>query len=101
MGGLSSDTITVEGSDRTVRIRVLAVLNGELLLTLQPNMAASFVLTVGTNRYSSSDATTREGLMSVFGYYWDPGGLDWAEEDTVGRGGHGRGRLDGQRRRSR
>ena len=86
LGGLSSDTITVEGAGRTVRIRVLAVLNRELLLTLQPNMAASFVLSVGTNRYSSSDATTREGLMSVFGYYWDPGALAWAEEDTVAVG---------------
>ena len=83
LGGLSPDTITVEGSDRTVRVRVLAVLNGKLLLSVQPESTNGFVLTVGTNRYSSSDATTREGLMSLFGYFWDPGDLDWSEGDTV------------------
>ena len=83
LGGLSSDTITVEGADRTVRVRVLGVLKGKLLLTLKPKLTAGFVLTVGNNRYSSGDATTREGRLSIFGYLWDPGALDWTEGDTI------------------
>ena len=86
LGGLSSDTITVEGADRTVRVRVLGVLKGRLLLTLEPKLTAGFVLTVGNNRYSSGDATTREGYLSIFGYLWDPGALDWTEGDTVAVG---------------
>ena len=83
LGGLSSDTITVEGADRTVRVRALAVLNGELILTLKPKMTTGFVLTVGTNRYSSSAAATREGSLSIFQHYWDPGDLNWSEGDTI------------------
>ena len=83
LGGLSSDTITVEGADRTVRVWALGVLEGRLLLSVQPRLTAGFVLTVGPNRYSSGDATTREGRLSLFIYFWDPGALDWTEGDTI------------------
>ena len=80
VGALSSNTIRIDEAGYTVR--TLGVLEGELLLTLEPNVTTGFVLKLGTKEYASKDATTQEG-SGVFVYYWDSTGLDWSDGESI------------------
>ena len=80
LGALSSDTITLDGVSYTVR--ALGVLDGELIISVMPKLAAGFVLVAGTSEFASTDASTRE-TDSLLQFYWNNPGLDWSEGEEV------------------
>ena len=80
LGALSSDTITLDGVSYTVR--ALGVLDGELIISVMPKLAAGFVLVAGTSEFASTDASTRE-TDSLLQFYWNNPGLDWYEGEEV------------------
>ena len=80
LGALSSDTITLDDASYTVK--ALGVLNGKLILSVMPKLAAGFVLVVGTDEFASTDASTREG-DSVVQFQWNDPGLDLPEGEEV------------------
>ena len=75
VGGLSSDTITLDDVGYTVR--ALGVLNGKLILSVMPRLTADFVLVVGTAEFASTGASTLEGgSTSIIQFQWNDRGLD-------------------------
>ena len=80
LGALSSDTFTLDDASYTVK--ALGVLNGKLILSLIPNLAAGFVLVVGTDEFASTDASTHvtEFLLQ---FQWNDPGLDLPEGEEV------------------
>ncbi len=82
LGALSSDTITLDDASYTVR--ALGVLNGKLILSVMPKLAADFVLVVGTDEFASTDASTLErDSISIIQFQWNDPGLDLSEGDEV------------------
>ena len=80
LGALSSDTITLDDASYTVK--ALGVLNGKLILSVIPKLAAGFVLVVGTDEFASTDASTFEG-DSTTQFQWNDPGLDLPEGEEV------------------
>ncbi len=80
LGALSPDTITLDDASYTVK--ALGVLEGKLILSVVPRLAAGFVLVVGTDEFASTDASTREG-GSLFQFQWNHSGLDLSEGEEV------------------
>ena len=80
LGALSSDTITLDDASYTVR--ALGVLDGKLILSVAPRLAAGFVLVVGTDEFASTDASTREA-NSLIQFQWNDPGLDLPEGGEV------------------
>ena len=82
LGALSPDTITLDDASYTVK--ALGVLEGKLILSVIPKLAAGFVLVVGTDEFASTDASTLEGdSISIIQFQWNDPGLDWSEGDEV------------------
>ena len=80
LGALSSDTITLDDASYTVK--ALGVLNGKLILSVIPKLTAGFVLVVGTDEFTSTDASTLEG-GSIIQFQWNDPGLDLPEGEEV------------------
>ena len=80
LGALSSDTITLDDASYTVK--ALGVLDGKLILSVMPKLAAGFVLVVGTDEFTSTDASTLE-RDSIIQFQWNDPGLDLPEGEEV------------------
>ena len=80
LGALSSDTITLDDASYTVK--ALGVLNGKLILSVMPKLTAGFVLVVGTDEFTSTDASTHEG-DAIIQFQWNDPGLDLPEGEEV------------------
>ena len=80
LGALSSDTITLDDASYTVK--ALGVLNGKLILSVMPKLTAGFVLVVGTDEFTSTDASAHEA-NSLIQFQWNDPGLDLPEGEEV------------------
>ena len=80
LGALSSDTITLDDASYTVK--ALGVLEGKLILSVIPKLAAGFVLVVGTDEFASTNASTQEA-ESLLQFQWNDPGLDLPEGEEV------------------
>ena len=80
IGALSPDTITLDDASYTVR--ALGVLEGKLILSVMPRPAAGFVLGMGTDEFTSADATTQE-TNSLIQFQWNDPGLELSEGEEV------------------
>ena len=80
LGALSSDAITLDDANYTVK--ALGVLNGKLILSVTPKLTDGFVLVVGTDEFASAGASTSEG-DSLIQFQWSDPGLDWSEGQEV------------------
>ena len=82
LGALSSDTITLDDASYTVK--ALGVLNGKLILSVMPKLTVGFVLVVGTDEFTSTDASTHEGDSSpIIQFQWDGSGLNWSDGESI------------------
>ena len=80
LGALSSDAITLDDANYTVK--ALGVLNGKLILSVTPKLTAGFVLVAGTAEFASTGASAWEG-DSLIQFRWSDPGLDWSEGQEV------------------
>ena len=80
VGALSSDTITLDDANYTVK--ALGVLDGKPTLSVIPKLAAGFVLVVGTDEFASADASTQEN-DTLLQFQWSDPGLDWSEGQEI------------------
>ena len=80
LGALSSDTFTLDDASYTVK--ALGVLEGKLILSVIPKLAAGFVLVVGTDEFASTDASTHEAEF-LLQFQWNDPGLDLPEGEEV------------------
>ena len=80
LGALSSDTFTLDDASYTVK--ALGVLEGKLILSVMPKLAAGFVLVVGTDEFASTDASTQEAEF-LLQFQWNDPGLDLPEGEEV------------------
>ncbi len=80
LGGLSRDTATLDDTSYTVK--ALGVLDGKLILAVEPRLNTKFVLAIGKEEFASTKATIWES-SSLIQFRWSNPGLDWSERERV------------------
>ncbi len=80
LGGLSRDTATLDDTSYTVK--ALGVLDGKVILAVEPRLKTKFVLAIGKEEFASTKATIWES-NSLIQFRWSNPGLDWSERERV------------------
>ena len=80
MGSITTPRFELDGVTNTVQI--VAYSQAGLHLGLKKELSTPFILHIGSARFESTDASTRDGATS-FLYTWSDPNLSWSEGDSL------------------